>query len=306
MHGKSNPLSERLTAFSHTCSELGGQIPSLALRKLFEKNGESYHSWNASLLGNVSSHPGLGESFQSSEDLHQKYRRTVELRDNARTTMIALQEEMDWLVYAAYNFLPVESPAVGDVNTSALPAPLQREQRPFYLWTEAGGDYEKAVDLIPTNWSAERQALWIARFSAIRDNEHIRRVEQAVHKRRWDEQWKVGNRWTCGPIAYAAEFIDAFTWWLAEKAEWFLEHKAKGGPIESDNGPPRFGKTSASKLHGRSLSKLSHRSTLTKPPRTVTSQGLIIHILLSSVSSASFSKTKPFRKECRMPSVGIS
>jgi hypothetical protein len=25
--------------------------------------------------------------------------------------------------------------------------------------------------------------------------------------------------------------VDAFTWWLSEKAEWHLEHKAKGGPI---------------------------------------------------------------------------
>jgi hypothetical protein len=35
-----------------------------------------------------------------------------------------------------------------------------------------------------------------------------------------------------GPVAYAQEFIDAFRWWLAEKAEWHLEHKANGGPLE--------------------------------------------------------------------------
>ena len=33
------------------------------------------------------------------------------------------------------------------------------------------------------------------------------------------------------PVAYAQELIDAFTWWLSEKAEWHLEHKANGGPI---------------------------------------------------------------------------
>lgn len=31
--------------------------------------------------------------------------------------------------------------------------------------------------------------------AVIRDNEHIRRIEQPVYKRRWDEQWKVSNRW---------------------------------------------------------------------------------------------------------------
>jgi hypothetical protein len=50
----------------------------------------------------------------------------------------------------------------------------------------------------------------------------------------WDEQWKVGNGWMCGPVAYAAEFVDAFRWWLSEKAEWYLEHKANGGPIALD------------------------------------------------------------------------
>jgi hypothetical protein len=73
--------------------------------------------------------------------------------------------------------------------------------------------------------------LWEARLSAIRDNEHIRRIEQPVYKRRWDEQWKVSNRWMSGPVAYAQELVDAFRWWLAEKAEWHLEHKANGGPL---------------------------------------------------------------------------
>lgn len=148
--------------------------------------------------------------------------------------MIARQEEMDWLVYAAYGLLPPESPAVDLKANGNDPAPLQRAQRPFYFWSEAEGDFDEAVAFIPSDWSAERKALWTTRLVAIRDNEHIRRIEQPVYKRRWDEQWKFGNRWTCGPVAYAAELVDAFNWWLAEKAEWYLEHKAKGGPIELD------------------------------------------------------------------------
>jgi hypothetical protein len=44
----------------------------------------------------------------------------------------------------------------------------------------------------------------------------------------------VGNQWRCGPVAYAAEFVDAFEWWLKEKAEWWLEKKKHGGPVEFD------------------------------------------------------------------------
>jgi hypothetical protein len=30
---------------------------------------------------------------------------------------------------------------------------------------------------------------------------------------------------------YDAEFLEAFDWWLSEKAEWWLEHKKDGGPV---------------------------------------------------------------------------
>ena len=143
--------------------------------------------------------------------------------------MIALQEEMDWPIYAAYGLLPAGHPAVREQFETI---PLTRNERPFVLWEKAGGDYNHAIALIPSAWSAERRTLWEARLAAIRDNEHIRRIEQPVYKRRWDEQWKVGNEWRCGEIAYAAEFIDAFEWWLKEKAEWWLEHKKRGGPVE--------------------------------------------------------------------------
>jgi len=136
---------------------------------------------------------------------------------------------LDWLVYAAYGLLPAGHPAVRE---QFEPDPLARNDRPFCLWEKAGGDYSQAISLIPRAWSAERRTLWQARITAIRDNEHIRRIEQPVYKRRWDEQWKVGNQWRCGEIAYAAEFIDAFEWWLKEKAEWWLEHKKHGGPVE--------------------------------------------------------------------------
>ena len=143
--------------------------------------------------------------------------------------MIALQEEMDWLLYATYGLLSDDHLAA---RVETNPYSLQREQRPFHLWAQAEGDGACAMKLIPVEWPESRVNLWEMRLTAIRDNEHIRRIEQSVYKRRWDEQWKVGNEWRCGEIAYAAEFIDAFEWWLKEKAEWWLEHKKHGGPVE--------------------------------------------------------------------------
>ncbi len=130
--------------------------------------------------------------------LRENIAAVIARREQLRAEMIALQEEMDWLVYAAYGLIPVNHPACSPGAMSP-------------------GSQEK---------------LWRTRLEAIRDNEHIRRIEAPVYKRRWDEQWKVGSRWQCGPIAYDAELVDAFDWWLSEKAEWWLEKKAAGGPVE--------------------------------------------------------------------------
>lgn len=203
-------------------------MPSLAMKKLFEKPGEAYHEWNASLPGYITPDARLDLPFTTIHDLRTSFAKACKIREELRGEMIALQEDMDWLVYAAYGLIPLDSTAIGSTNH---PDPLVREQRPFVLWSQAQGDLNLAYSLIPADWTVERKALCRARLETIRNNEHIRRIEQPVCKRRWDEQWKVGNRWQCGPVAYDAEFVDAFEWWLSEKAEWWLEKRAGCGPV---------------------------------------------------------------------------
>ena len=187
------------------------------------KTGEGYSDYNALLPGKIPPHAAIGKPFASAEDLRAALKRVIETREKLRAEMIARQEEMDWLVYHAYGLIDEAGPALPESDLV-----LERDQRPFRLWEQAEGDFDRAVALIPQGWSEAKKALWKRRLELIRNNEHIRRIEQPVYKRRWDEQWKVGNRWQCGQPAYDAEFIDAFRWWLSEKAEWWLEHRARG------------------------------------------------------------------------------
>jgi len=221
-----------LIVLSERCSQRGQELSTLTLKKLFEKNGEAYYAWNAALPGHVKPHKHLQTAFTSNGELNDRLSSAIALRDQLRAEMIARQEEMDWLIYAAYGLLSADDPAA---RVEEEPAPIDQLQRPFRLWAVAEGDFARAVNLIPKDWPESRYELWEARLVAIRDNEHVRRIEQPVYKRRWDEQWKVGNSWQSGQPAYDAEFIEGFDWWLSEKGEWWLEKKKAGGPVALDD-----------------------------------------------------------------------
>jgi hypothetical protein len=223
--GKKSDQAERLTTLSRECSDRGRQCPALGMKKVLEKPGEQYHEWDSTLPGYLAADRRIGTPFRSADELRAALDRAMKLREQMRVEMIARQEEMDWLVYAAYGLIPDSGSPLADSDLS-----LSREQRPFCLWSQAEGNFERAVKLIPEEWSAPRRALWEARLRLIRDNEHVRRIEQPVYKRRWDEQWKIGNCWHCGQAAYDAEFLDAFHWWLSEKAEFWLEAQ-QGGAV---------------------------------------------------------------------------
>jgi hypothetical protein len=200
-------LQEKLTLLSQSCWERGQQLPALGHKKLFEQAGEAYHDWYSSLSGYISPYPSLGErKWHDPAGLLSLREKTRLARESLRSEMIALQEEMDWLVYAAYGLIPLDHPAVGQSNE--LPEPLALGERPFELL--------KSGSPIPSHFSPARKALWEARLKIIQENEHIRRIEQPVYKRRWYQK-----------IKDEQEFQRAVDWFLLEKAEWWLEHVHK-------------------------------------------------------------------------------
>ena len=231
-----NGLREQNTTLSWTLEALGGAcvdrgrcLGALSLDKLFQMPGEAYINAYEALPGCADRDQMFRTDFDDAGSLGRAYERVRSERERLRLEMIARQEEIDWLVYALYGLLSQDHPAV---QIPSDPEPLKEECRPFRLWERGHGTLDEALSLIPNDWSGERKALWAARLTAIRDNEHIRRIEQPVHKRRWDEQWKVGNRWRSGDIAYSAEFIKAFEYWLMEKAEWWLQNKRHNASVE--------------------------------------------------------------------------
>jgi hypothetical protein len=222
-------LSSTLESLGRECKDRGHSLGVLSLEKLFQMPEEAYMNSYEALPGYVGPDEIFCTNFDDAGSLGRAYARVRGAREQLRVEMIARQEEIDWLAYRLYGLLSQDHPAA---QVQPQPEILKEEDRPFRLWERGYGTFDKALSSIPEDWSNERKRLWEVRLAAIRDNEHIRRIEQPVYKRRWEEQWKVGNRWRSGDLAYSAEFIKAFEYWLMEKAEWWLENKQQGVPIE--------------------------------------------------------------------------
>lgn len=209
-------LRAQLVAHSNACSLRGGGVSGLVCTRLFEKPGEAYDGWNRTLPGYKAPHPLIAMPFDTAEELTALRTKAKEERERLRQEMVALQEEMDWLTYAAYGLLGLDHAAVGHgLMDSLLPWSVALGQRPFEL-AEIRAEP-------PEGWNEVRKKLWRARIDATREQEHIGAIERLIYKRRWV------------PHNYEEEFAQAFKWWLREKAEFFLEKSVQGGAISLDD-----------------------------------------------------------------------
>src|SRR5262249_51413987 len=98
-------LSGGLMALARECWTRGRGLSGLTMRKLLECPGEGYHDWNASLPGYRTPDARIGSPFASTDELQAALRRLTRRREQLRAEMIARQEEIDWLVYAAYGLV---------------------------------------------------------------------------------------------------------------------------------------------------------------------------------------------------------
>ncbi len=128
---------------------------------------------------------------------------------------MSLQEEIDWIVYAACGLIPEndETLGIGLVEVDH-PWEIDSGQRPFELALDRSGPLR--------DWEARQSELWLARIKAIRQSHDLSKIENSIFKRRWVL------------TDFENEFTQAFFDWLMEKAEFHLQHRARGGPIPFD------------------------------------------------------------------------
>jgi hypothetical protein len=195
-------VTQRLAEFSRECAEKGRESALFSMSGIFEKPGEAFDGWYRALQAYVEPAPVLRNGFETYDDLLTLKEVVREERERLRREMIALQEEIDWLVYIAYGLLssgelrliPMSPDCAGEISVG---------QRAFELL---------AINVAPPSaWPNEVKALWTRRFEIIQSNEHINRIEHQVYKRRWVQP------------DYEQEFQTAASHWLLDKAEFYMQ-----------------------------------------------------------------------------------
>ena len=127
--------------------------------------------------------------------------------------MVAIQEELDWLVYRLYKLR--DDSTLEWSNLDTLP-PVKLGERAFEIvmarkieagklqttWFERHGS--TPITEVPSHWPAPYRALVESRIKAIEDDASIDMIEQPEFKRRWNhEEWEVTWR-----NALAERFLD--------------------------------------------------------------------------------------------------
>jgi len=209
---------DRMLSLTNEMIAHADRLSRLAMRKLFEQEGEAYYPWNRELDGYIAPPPDLPAPFTSARELRAARDKLIQLHEDIRGRMIFLQEEMDWIAYDMYGLLKGKPPLAEDYLSPAeyQAARLHLGQRPFEV---AGRDYQGdwPAGYQPPPLPEPLRSLTEARITVIKANPDIAMLEDSLYKRRWI------------PPDYEAEFRQAAAWWLAEKLEWALEQH--GRPI---------------------------------------------------------------------------
>lgn len=176
----------------------------------------------------------LGELAVSPLGSHAEQGSRLTLASKALETMISLQEDLDWEIYAAYGLVPKD-----ELCSKSESPSVRLGQRAFEVVLArkiARGDLETTwfdrhsstpITELPSEWPSHYRALVERRIALIESDRNIGLIEQPEYKRRWNiepfEERVAGHLrdWLCGRLEtteyWAAVSISSVTR-LADRA----------------------------------------------------------------------------------------
>lgn len=170
----------------------------------------------------ASQRAGLLDAFADGE-LGPQVRQLAERDADLFAEMVALQEELDWQVIAAYGLIADDL-----IVTDAHPPPLALGERAFEIvlarqvergettsiWFARHG--ATPITELPAHWPADYRALVERRIALIEEDVNVGLIEQPEHKRRWNGVDSFAGRLHGRLVALVLDRLEAEDVWAGE------------------------------------------------------------------------------------------
>lgn len=165
----------------------------------------------ARTIGEPSAVQVIELGLASGKDIVKLWESVLDERRKARSKLIFIQEEIDFICYAMYG-LAVDSQLLS--TTTEWDVPIEAGSRPFCILSQQNVDGFDVPPAPPPEWPLDLRELWSRRISAIKESASLRTIEDPHYKRRW-----IGRQGLFNHGAKANQLHDALASWLLNRLE---------------------------------------------------------------------------------------
>jgi hypothetical protein len=159
--------------------------------------------------------------LRDKKDISGLWHEIVERRAVARSKLILIQEEIDFLCYRMYDLCDNNDLFGGKVDWNIR---FDGGERPFCIIAQFNQEGFSVPTDVPIQWPTELRDMWLRRMAAIKIIPALQLIEDAHYKRRW-----IGRQGLFNRDARADEFGNALKQWLLDRLEdrYFWPEPAK-------------------------------------------------------------------------------
>jgi hypothetical protein len=153
----------------------------------------------------------IERALASGRRVAEVWQEVLDQRQRARSKLIFVQEEIDFLVYHMYGLIDDLALLSSRIDWNV---PLEAGYRPFCIIEQKNVEGFEVPPIVPKEWPDELRNLWNRRINAVRTTNALRIIEDPHYKRRW-----VGRQGLFNHGTRANDFIDALAAWLKDRLE---------------------------------------------------------------------------------------
>ncbi len=172
----------------------------------------------------------IEQALDQNVSITEMWNETQVERRKARSKLVLIQEEIDFLCYLMFGLIDDISLIGKSLDWDVT---IDAGDRPFCIVSQENVDGFDVPKDIPVGWPEEMRALWLRRIDAIKHNPQLKIIEDPHYKRRW-----IGRQGLFNHDARSDEFKSALRRWLLSHLEspcyW----------VRSDSQPPNLTTTS--------------------------------------------------------------